>query len=243
MIGVFDSGIGGLTVLDALRRRLPRRDFVYVADTARMPYGNQPALMVREFAADMMDFLYGLGVDGIVVACNTVSAVSLPEARLRCPVPVWGMVDACVDAATRATCTGRVAVIGTEVTISSGVYQRKLEARGLRVWAQACPALAGAVEEGSRDVEVLVRHYLREMPRVDTLVLGCTHFPLVRDVIERIVGRRVRVVDGAETIAAKVASEVEDEGSGQVSWYATREGGDLFVRLAGSLKLCRPAVA
>src|SRR4051812_9903570 len=111
MIGVFDSGSGGLTVLDALRRRLPRRDFVYVADTARMPYGNKPALIVREFACEVMDFLCSLGVEGIVMACNTASAVSLPAVRLAYPVPVWGMVDACVDGATRASCTGRVAVI------------------------------------------------------------------------------------------------------------------------------------
>lgn len=221
MIGVFDSGIGGLTVLDALRRRLPRRDFIYVADTARMPYGNKPALMVRDFAREILDFLCGLGVDGIVIACNTASAVSLPAARLAYPVPLWGMVDACVEAATRATCTGRVAVIGTEGAIASGMYQRKLGTRGFRVWAQACPALAGAVEDGSPDVEVLVRHYLRDMPRVDTLVLGCTHFPLVRGVIQRVVGPRVRVVDGAHSIAAEVAANVEDEGNGKVSWYVT----------------------
>jgi glutamate racemase len=112
-------------------------------------------------------------------------------------------------------------VIGTEGTIASGVYQRKLEARGFRVWVQACPALVVAVEEGSEDAQIMVRHYLREMPRVDTLVLGCTHFSVVRDVVERVVGRRVRVVDGAEEVAERVAAEVEDEGSGRVQYYVT----------------------
>jgi len=126
------------------------------------------------------------------------------------------MVDAGVDAATRATCTGRVAVIATQATIASRIFQRRLEARGLRVWAQACPALVHAAEEDSSDAEVLVRHYLREMPRVDTLLLGCTHFPLLRRVFEKVAGPRVKIVDGADLLAAKIAAEVEDEGAGSV---------------------------
>ena len=192
MIGVFDSGIGGLTVLEALRRRLPHGDFLYLACEQ--------------------------GAEGIVVACNTVSAVALPRLRLACPVPVWGMVDAGVDAATRATPGGRVAVIATEATIASGVFQRKLGARGCRVWAKACPALASAIEEDSPDVDVLIRHYLKEMPRVDTLLLACTHYPLRRAVFEKVAGPRVQVVDGAEHLAARVATEVEDEGAGLVRY-------------------------
>jgi glutamate racemase len=130
------------------------------------------------------------------------------------------MVDAGVDAATRATSGGRVGVIATQATIASGVFQRKLEARGCRVWARACPALATAIEENSPYAAVLVRHYLREMPRVDTLLLACTHYPLLRSVFEKVAGPRVRVVDGAELLAAKVASEVEDEGSGIVRYVS-----------------------
>ncbi|HXA49047.1 MAG TPA: aspartate/glutamate racemase family protein, partial [Candidatus Acidoferrum sp.] len=127
MIGVFDSGIGGLTVLQALRKRLPRTDFIYLADTARLPYGNREPEEIRGFAAENATFLYALGAEGIVIACNTASAIALPDVRLACPVPVWGMVDAGVEAVTRATCTGRVAVLATQATIASGVFQRRLE--------------------------------------------------------------------------------------------------------------------
>ena len=205
MIGVFDSGIGGRTVLDALRRRMPHGDFLYVADSARLPYGNRSAAQIREFSQEIVDSLCDREAEGIVVACNTVSAVALPQLRLACPVPVWGMVDAGVDAATRVTLRGRVAVAATEATIATGVFQRKLEARGCRVWAKACPALASAIEEDSPDAELLIRHYLREMPRVDTLLLACTHYPLRQAIFEKVAGPRVRVVDGAVLLAAKVA--------------------------------------
>jgi len=221
MIGVFDSGIGGLTVLDALRRRMPRRDFIYLADTARLPYGSKPPSSIRDFTAEIIDSLCDLGAEAIVIACNTASAAALPNIRLQCPVPLWGMVDATVEAATRAGRMGRVAVIATERTIASGVYQRKLEARGIRVWAQACPALVHAVEERSSGAEALLRDYLREIPRVDTLALGCTHFSLLHTAIERVVGPKVRVVDGAATLAGSVAAELDNEGAGRVRYLVT----------------------
>jgi glutamate racemase len=208
MIGVFDSGIGGLTVLEALRRRLPHSDFLYVSDNARLPYGNRSTAEICNFAEEIAASLCEEGAEAIVVACNTVSAVALPPLRHACPVPVWGMVDAGVDAATHSASGGRVAVIGTEATIASGVFQRKLEARGRRVWARACPALASAIEEGSPEAEVLIRHYLRDMPRVDTLLLACTHYPLLRLTFERVAGPRVQVVDGADLLSAKVAAQL-----------------------------------
>ena len=147
-IGVFDSGVGGLTVLAELRRRLPHRNFIYLGDTARVPYGRKPPEMVVEFARGIADFLCGLGVEGLVVACNTASAVALPQLAATCPVPVWGVIDPGVEAATRVTCSGTVGVIGTKATITSQAYQRRLEERGLRPWAQACPMLVHVVEEG-----------------------------------------------------------------------------------------------
>src|SRR3954467_9451802 len=131
-IGVFDSGVGGLTVLDALRRRMPHRDFVYVGDTARAPYGRKPPEMVAGFAAEIVKFLCGLGVDGVVIACNTASAVALPAVAETRAGPVWGGIGAGVEAATRATRSGRVGVIGTKGTVASGAYQRRLERRGLQ---------------------------------------------------------------------------------------------------------------
>lgn len=224
MIGVFDSGVGGLTVLQALRKRLPQCDFLYVGDTARAPYGRKPASMVADYACEIADFLCGRGVDAIVVACNTASAVALPEVERRCAVPVWGVVDAGVDAATRATRSGHVGVIATQATIASEAYQHRLEARGFHVWARACPMLVHLVEEGlaeSPEADVLVRHYLTAMPEVDTLILGCTHYPLLRGAVRRAVGARVRLVDSASVTAERVAAAIEERGAGRVTYYAT----------------------
>ena len=224
MIGVFDSGVGGLTVLQALRRRLPRCDFLYIGDTARAPYGRKPESMVAGYACEIADFLCDRGVEAIVVACNTASAVALPELERRCAVPVWGVVDAGVEAATRTTRSGRVGVIATRATIASEAYQRRLEARGLRVWARECPMLVHLVEEGlaeSAEADVLVRHYLSGRPEIDTLILGCTHYPLLRAAVQRAVGPDVRLVDSAGVTAERVASQIEDAGSGSVTYYAT----------------------
>ena len=132
-IGIFDSGVGGLTVLKALRAKLPHSDFIYVGDTARVPYGRKPKEMVRGFANEIAWFLQKLDVAAIVVACNTASACALPDLAERMPVPVWGVIDPGVEAARRATRTGHVGVIGTKGTIASGVYQSKLIAAGLVV--------------------------------------------------------------------------------------------------------------
>jgi glutamate racemase len=208
-LGVFDSGVGGLTVLQALRKRMPDRDFIYLGDTARVPYGRKPPEMVVEFAVGIADFLCGLGVEGLVVACNTASAVALPKLAERCDVPVWGVIDPGVETVTRTTITRSVGVIGTKATIASGAYQRRLESRGLRVWAKACPMLVHVVEEGladSPEAELLVRHYLSGRPEIDTLVLGCTHYPLLRPVIQRALGSGVKLVDSAEVTADRVSA-------------------------------------
>jgi glutamate racemase len=211
-IGVFDSGVGGLTVLQALRRQMPQRDFVYLGDTARVPYGRKPPEMVVEFAEGIADFLCGMGIEGLVVACNTASAVALPRLVERCPVPVWGVIDPGVEAATRATRSGSVGVIGTKGTIGSRAYQSRLEARGLRTWGQACPMLVHVVEEGlaeSAEAELLVRQYLSGRPNIDTLILGCTHYPLLRGVLQRAVGDAVTLVDSAEVTAQVVSTAFE----------------------------------
>jgi len=226
-IGVFDSGVGGLTVLQALRRRMPHRDFVYLGDTARVPYGRKPPEMVVEFAHGIAGFLCGLGVEGLVVACNTASAVALGSLQERCSVPVWGVIDPGVSAATRVSRSGSVGVIGTKGTIGSGAYQRRLEAQGLRVWAQACPMLVHVVEEGladSAEAELLVRHYLSGRPALDTLILGCTHYPLLRPAIQRVVGDAVTLVDSAEATADVVSRSVEEapsSGEGRVVHFVT----------------------
>jgi glutamate racemase len=212
-LGVFDSGVGGLTVLQALRRQMPHRDFVYLGDTARVPYGRKPPEMVVDFANGIADFLCGMGIEGLVVACNTASAVALPRLGGRCPVPVWGVIDPGVEAATRATRTGHVGVIGTKGTIASRAYQSRLEARGFKTWAQACPMLVHVVEEGladSREAEMLAKEYLTVRPPIDTLILGCTHYPLLRKVIQRTVGDWVTLVDSA-AVTAEAVSQAFDK--------------------------------
>jgi glutamate racemase len=226
-IGVFDSGVGGLTVLKALRQRIPSQDFIYFSDTARVPYGRKPKEMVREFASEITTFLEQLDVAGIVVACNTASAAALPELGEQVSVPVWGVIDPGVEAARRVTQSGHVAVIGTKGAIASGVYQRKLEAAGLRVWAQACPMFVHLVEEGmaeTDDARVLAQHYLSGMPDVDTLILGCTHYPVLASVIQDVVGVRVRLVSSAEVTADIVAASVVGDSAGRpgrVTHYVT----------------------
>jgi len=210
-IGIFDSGVGGLTVLKALRRRLPHRDFVYMGDTARVPYGRKPAAMVAEFAYGITEFLREIGVEGVVIACNTASASALPELAGHFPIPIWGVIEPGVEAAAKLTRTRRVGVIGTKGTIASGAYQRRLEQRGLTVWARACPMLVHIVEEGlasSPECDLLIEHYLDQRSDIDTLILGCTHYPLLRDAIQRVLGDSVTLVDSAEALAQAVDGNV-----------------------------------
>ncbi len=206
-IGVFDSGVGGLTVLKALRGRLPDQNFLYLGDTARVPYGRKPKAMVQEFAREVVDFLVEQGVEAVVIACNTASACALPLLSDNAPVPVWGVIEPGVEAACRMTKTRSVGVIGTKGTVASGAYQSRLEARGLRVWARACPMFVHLVEEGlaeSAEAELLARHYLSDRPDLDTLILGCTHYPVLAGVIQRVAGDSVSLVSSAEVTAEMV---------------------------------------
>ena len=230
-IGVFDSGVGGLTVLKALRERLPGEDFIYLGDTARLPYGRKPAAMVREFATQISSFLLDQGVKAIVMACNTASSCALePEGDLvsRLSVPLWGVIEPGVRAAEyvvtghvvtghvvrgrASSLHGRVGVLGTKGTIASRAYQSRLEAHGFEVWARACPMFVPLVEEGladSNEARLLVRHYLEDRPELDALILGCTHYPVLKDVIAAELGANVTIVDSASVTAQVVAHDLE----------------------------------
>ncbi len=211
-IGIFDSGVGGLTVLKALRRKLPHRDFIYLGDTARVPYGRKPAAMVVEFAYGITEFLRRMGVEGVVIACNTASASALPGLAGEFALPIWGVIEPGVETAARVTRTGRVGVIGTKGAIASGAYQRRLEQRGLMVWARACPMLVHIVEEGlagSPECDLLLNHYLEGRDGIDTLILGCTHYPLLRAAIQRVVGDSIALVDSAAALAEAVSGDLE----------------------------------
>jgi glutamate racemase len=212
-IGVFDSGLGGLTVLRALHARLPAEDLIYFGDTARVPYGTKGAATVRAFAWQDAAFLAARGIKLLVVACNTASAFALEDLAARLPIPVLGVIQPGVDAALAVGRGGPVGVIGTRGTIASGRYQAGLSTvlAPERVLARPCPLFVSLVEEGLTEhplAELAVAEYLTELREsgVDTLILGCTHYPLLRPAIARFMGPRVRLVDSAETLAGAAAS-------------------------------------
>ncbi len=210
-LGVFDSGVGGLTVLNALRRALPFENFIYLGDTARVPYGGKPLEMVRDFAAEIAALLLARGVKGLVIACNTASAAALPGLADSLPVPVWGVVEPGVTAALRVAAGGRVAVLGTEGTVRSGAYQSRLEAQGLMTWARACPLFVPIVEEGVSDgaiARLVAEHYLSDRPRLSAAILGCTHYPALKPILREVFGPEVALVDSAEETAAVVAGDL-----------------------------------
>jgi glutamate racemase len=212
-IGVFDSGVGGLTVLAELHRRLPDEPTMYLGDNARAPYGPRPADEVRRFTLEAADWLLAQDVKLLVLACNTATARALHDVRRRSPVPVVGVVRPGAVAAAAATRSREVGVIATAGTVESGAYHDAIvEADpATRVTQLACPELVPMVEEGildGRRAETVLRGYLepmlREQPAMDTLLLGCTHYPLLRVPIERVVGNGVAVVDSAFTTALAV---------------------------------------
>ena len=221
-IGVFDSGVGGLTVLKALRERLPGEDFLYLGDTARLPYGTKSPSTVERYAVNAARHLVDGGIKLLVVACNTASSYALEALATACPVPVVGVVEPGVRAAV-ASGAGRIGVIGTEGTIRSEAYQRALRqaAPGVAVFSAACPLFVPLAEEGwttGAVAEEVARTYLAafEGTDVDTLILGCTHYPLLVDTIttafEEITHHDVQVLDSASATAEALAQELDQRG-------------------------------
>ncbi|GIM44651.1 glutamate racemase [Collibacillus ludicampi] len=211
-IGCLDSGYGGLTVVKELMRQLPREDLVYVGDNARCPYGSRDPEEVKAFTFEIMDFLMEKNVKMIVIACNTATAVCLPEARERYPIPVIGVITPGSRAAIFASKTGRIGVIGTEVTIASHAYTRELHRINprLHVVAKACPPFVPIVEEDriqSDETKQIVREYLEPIQQmdIDTLILGCTHYPLLSQVIQNTVGPHVQLISSAEETAREAS--------------------------------------
>lgn len=211
MIGVFDSGIGGLTVVRALMRQLPDYDILYFGDTARTPYGNKSADTVRRYARENTAFLMDHGARLVVMACNTASSVATEDLTETVDVPVFEVVTPAVVQAVRETRQKRVGVIGTRATVASGVYERRIHAMdpAVRVFSRPCPLLVPLVEEGwigKPETNMIVKKYLLPLKtrRIDTLILGCTHYPMLTPVIQRKIGRRVRIVDSSVSVAAAV---------------------------------------
>lgn len=208
-IGVFDSGLGGLTVLRAIRERLPGEGTIYLGDTARVPYGPKAAETIRRYAVEATEFLVGKGVKAIVVACNTATARALPDVEARAGIPVLGVVEPGGRAAAAASGSGRIGVIGTRGTISSRAYNEVIHAHRPEalVFEQACPLFVPLVEEGWTEEEVTrlaAERYLGPLLQegIDTLVLACTHYPLLKPLLARVVGPGVALIDSAESTAA-----------------------------------------
>ena len=218
-IGVFDSGFGGLTVLRALIERMPRARYAFLGDTARLPYGSKSRRTIARYAAESAQFLVRQqGAEFLVIACNTASALALDAIQDAVPVPVLGVIEPGAMAARQASTTGDVLVIATEATVHSHAYAEACQARGLRALEKACPLLVPLVEEGWTGHPVtaeVIEVYLNELRaeagslgmKPDTLVLGCTHYPLLRPLIERAVRPGVKVIDSAES-AAQAAAEI-----------------------------------
>jgi glutamate racemase len=210
-IGVFDSGVGGLTVASALKAALPREEIFYFGDTARCPYGDKTPAEVLEYSIEVCDFLTGKGVKLLVVACNTATAAALPTLQKRYAVPVVGVVDPGARAAVKATRRQRIGVIGTSVTIHSGVYETAIKrlAADAVVFSLACPEFVPLVERGETSgerVRRVVADRLEPLCKsdIDTLILGCTHYPHLQAVIQDVVGSEVRLISSAYETAQEV---------------------------------------
>ncbi|HUG41151.1 MAG TPA: glutamate racemase [Longimicrobiales bacterium] len=219
-IGVFDSGVGGLTVVNALRQRLPNESVLYFGDTARVPYGSKSPVIVRRFSREAAQFLLARDAKIIVIACNTATAHAAAELAMELDVPVVGVIEPGATAAVAATRTGRIGVLGTAGTISSGAYdlavRRRLGEAG-RVYAQPCPLFVPLVEEGWTEHAVtaaIAREYLQPLRDVDVdvVILGCTHYPLLRPVLQDAMGPDVRLVDSAEETARAVEGILRELG-------------------------------
>jgi glutamate racemase len=211
-IGIFDSGIGGLTVARAVFERLPNESTVYFGDTARVPYGPKSPETVRRYSIEILGWLLRQGVKAVVVACNTSTAHALEALHEHSPVPVIGVIDPGARAAAAASRNGPIGVIGTAGTIASNAYARAIQRAhaGARVEQRPCPLFVPLVEEGWFDhpaAELIARDYLEPLrrARVDTLVLGCTHYPLLKPLLQRVMGSDVRLIDSGEETAGAVA--------------------------------------
>jgi glutamate racemase len=242
-IGLFDSGIGGLTVLQQIIEKLPKENTVYLGDTARSPYGTKSVETVLRYSFENADFLIGKGVKVVVVACNTSTAVALGSLAENLSVPVVGVIEPGARAALKQTKNKRIGVIGTEATIQSGAYSRALKQIDpkVEVYSRACPLFVPLVEEGWLDNEVVektVESYLGSLKRggIDTLILGCTHYPLLKKAIRRFMGRDVRLVDSAEETANEVSRLLEkkslqrERGKGGARFFVT-DVPDRFIKV------------
>ena len=245
-IGVFDSGIGGLTVVREIIRRLPRENIIYLGDTARVPYGTKSSRTVIAYSLNNAEFLVSRGIKMLVVACNTSSAVSLPSLSGELEIPVIGVIGPGAKKAAEVTKSKRVGVIGTPSTIKSGAYKKALEAVSpdIEVYSRACPLFVPLADEGwtgGKISELIAEEYLAPLKEydIDVLVLGCTHYPLLKKTIQKVMGEGITLVDSAEETAKEIEGVLNEGGllnkdaeAPSRKYYLT-DVSDTFVSVAG----------
>ena len=218
MIGVFDSGIGGLTVVRALMQHLPGYDVLYFGDTARTPYDSKSPATVIKYAIENTEFLISQGAQAVVLACNTASSVAPDILRRRYDLPFFEVITPAAEMAVRSSRSGRIGIIGTRATVASGVYEKTIKRLRpeYRVYGSACPLLVPLVEEGwlkKPETAMIVKKYLRPLKvrEIDTLILGCTHYPLLADLIQKKIGQRVRLIDSSSGVVRGLRLLIETD--------------------------------
>lgn len=218
-IGVFDSGVGGLTVVKSLWEHFPQEQIIYFGDTAHLPYGPRSPEEIIRFGLEIVDFLLGHTVKAVIAACNTSSSVSISCLQEKSPVPVFGMIEPGVKAALRKTRNKRIGVLATKATVKSGAYERtfRLSDPDVQVFSQPCPLFVPLVENGSierRETYQIARSYLKPLQEagVDTLVFGCTHYPFLAPVIRHIMGETIHLVDPATEVVMKLTDILKPDG-------------------------------
>jgi glutamate racemase len=244
-IGLFDSGIGGLTVLQKVIEMLPTENTIYLGDTARAPYGTKSVETVVRYSFENAEFLIEKGVKLVVVACNTSTALALEALREKLNVPLIGVIQPGVRKALLISKNKKIGVIGTEATIQSGAYTKVLKTNGgnIEVYSRACPLFVPLVEEGWTDngvASMTVKTYLGSLKKsgIDTLILGCTHYPLLKTAIRNFMGSTVQLVDSAQEIAKEVGEVLKKqslarrEGKGNHSFFVT-DAPDRFIKVGG----------
>ncbi|MCD4812538.1 glutamate racemase [bacterium] len=251
-IGIFDSGVGGLTVVKAIRKKLPKEDLIYLGDTARTPYGSKAGETVVRFTRQCIRYLMQHKIKALVVACNTASAYTLPMLRRNFKIPIIGVIQPGAHAAVASCIQGPIGVIGTKATVKSNAYTESIQRLNhkCRVVSQSCPLLVPLVEEGWLDGPIpknIIKTYLSPMLRkeIRSLILGCTHYPALKPVLQKVCGKRVRIIDSAEEVAKALEIILDAKGlrnmretSGKQKYLVT-DIPEQFIRV-GSTILGRP---
>ena len=216
MIGIFDSGIGGLTVVKALMEHLSGYDIIYLGDTARTPYGTKSSETVKKYALENTEFLLSKGAKIVIIACNTASSVATEIVAENFDVPIFEVITPAVELSIKTSHKQCIGIIGTRATVKSGIYEKKIKEINpqARIYSKACPLLVPLVEEGwinKPETRMIVKKYLYSLKvrQIDTLILGCTHYPLLKDIIQKKIGKRVNIIDSSIAVASNVKAFLE----------------------------------